>query len=460
MKRAPSALVSIGGFGIAVATLSVATTAAIVILAPPPPTQRASLLLTIAALQRPMPGIDRRLLSERPKGPGVRVLEGLIAAELKRPIRDVHVSWLDRQPVSSAFGNGFRTTLIPARNIKLPSSLVLVQRKNNSFELLMPGTASRAMRNLLLGLPLPAFTASVREGDGRWLSVAPAKPFLAGWQRNILMALAVSLALLAPMAWFFARRLTRPFRALAGALDHHHAVVPQDGPRELREAAATIATMRNRLGIEAAERARILTAIAHDLRTPLTGLRLRLETAPEPQRGRMVADVERMQAMIDEVLAFARGAAAPIELLDIRPLLAAIVDEMAEGGARIRIVPGDDASIAAPKLAFRRAIENLLSNALAYANSGTVAVRRADGQVLISVADQGPGIPAAERERLLRPFERGDSSRNRATGGAGLGLSIVSDFAAQHGGEFTLSDAPSGGTLATLSLPERRLSGS
>lgn len=454
MKRAPSALVSIGGFGIAVATLSVATTAAIVILAPPPPAPRTSAMDAILALRRPMPGFERRLLPEEPKGTSVRMLQGLIAAELDRPAGDVHVAWLDQKSAGRVFNGGARTTVISAPAAKLPPSFVLLQRKSNTFELVAPTTAPRAMRNSLLGLPLPAFTASVRQADNRWLSVAPAQPFLGGWQRNILIALAVSLALLAPMAWFFARRLTRPFRALAGALDHHHAIVPQDGPRELREAAATIATMRNRLAIEAAERARILTAIAHDLRTPLTGLRLRLETAPEPQRGRMVADVERMQAMIGEVLAFARGAAAPVELLEVRPLLAAIVEAMAEGGVPIRLAPGADARIAAPKLAFRRAIENLLGNALAYAGEGTVAVHREGGQVLVSVADQGPGIPATERERLLRPFERGDSSRNRDTGGAGLGLSIVSDFAAQQGGDFTLSDAPGRGTVATLKLPE------
>lgn len=455
MKRAPSALVSIGGFGVAVATLSVATTAAIVILAPPPPTLRTSAMDAIAALRQPqpMPGFDRRLLSTKPEGVRVELLERLIATKLNRPPADVYVTWANGGSVGSAFNGGLRTTMVTARNVKLPSSFVVLNRKDNKFELVMPTTVARTLRDPLLGLPFPAFTASVRQPDNRWLSVAPARPFLAGWQRNILIALAVSLALLAPMTWFFARRLTRPFRALAGALDHHHAAVPQDGPRELREAAATIATMRNRLAIEAAERARILTAIAHDLRTPLTGLRLRLETTAEPQRGRMVADVERMQAMIDEVMAFARDAAAPVEVLDARPLLATIIAEIDEGGASIRLEPGEEACIAVPKLAFRRAIENLLVNAVKYAGGGTVSIHRAAGHVVVTVADHGPGIPAADRERLIRPFERGDSSRNRDTGGAGLGLSIVSDLAAQHGGDFTLASGPEGGTIAMLRLP-------
>lgn len=455
MKRAPSALVSIGSFGIAVATLSVVTTAAIVILAPPPATQRTSAIDAIGALQRPMPGFERRLLPKQPKGERVKMLETLIAAELKRPLRDVQVTWLDNgSRFTGGFGLSSKTMVIRTKDVRLPPSFVLLKGKLNSFEIVKSGALPSALRNTLLGLPLPAFVANVRQADNRWLSVAPTQPFLAGWQRSILTALAVSLLLLAPIAWIFARRLTRPFRALAKALDHHSDIVSADGPRELREAAAAIAAMRNRLGIEAVERARILTAIAHDLRTPLTGLRLRIETTAEPQRSRMVADVERMQAMIGEVVAFARDAAAPVEVLDARPLLAAIVEEMNGEGSPIRLLPGGDACIAVPSLAFRRAVENLLRNAINYAGGGTVEVRRTEGQVLVSIADSGPGIPSVDRERLLRPFERGDSSRNRDTGGAGLGLSIVGDFAARHGGNFTLAEAPDGGTIATLRLPD------
>lgn len=167
----------------------------------------------------------------------------------------------------------------------------------------------------------------------------------------------------------------------------------------------------------------------------------------------MVADVERMQAMIGEVLAFAREAATPAELLDVRPLLGTIVDQMAGNGGTVRLLPGDEAHIRAAETAFRRAIENLVRNALDYAGGGTIALNDDDTMVRIAVADNGPGIPAADRERLMRPFERGDASRNRDTGGVGLGLSIVRDFAARHRGDFTLADAPGGGTIATLRLP-------
>lgn len=455
MSRAPSALVAIGGFGVAVATLSVATTAAIVILAPPPPALRTSPAEAVAALRGEMPGFDRRLADMPPKGVRATMIEGLIAAELRRSPADVRVTW----PEGTFRGDvrlrirGAGMAVRRGTGDTRPPAFVLVERQKGRFEMLAPGAASSAIRTSLLGLPMPAFAASVRQRDGRWLTIEAVRPFLGGWHRNILIALAVSLLLLVPLAWIFARRLTRPFRALAGALGGTADAIPEEGPRELREAAAAITAMRTRLATEAAERARMLTAIAHDLRTPLTGLRLRIEAAPEPQRARMVADVERMQAMIVEVLAFARDAASPSELLDVRTLLTQIAVDMTAGGAAIRLMPGDEAWVSVPEPAFRRAIENLLRNAIDYAGGGTVEVERVYSCVVVSVADTGPGIPPADRERLLRPFERGEASRNRDTGGAGLGLSIVRDFAAQHRGDFALADAPGGGTIATLRLP-------
>ncbi|MEH3159923.1 MAG: HAMP domain-containing sensor histidine kinase [Sphingomonas taxi] len=455
MRRAPSALVSIGGFGVAVAALSVATTAAIVILAPQPPAPRFSAAEAVAALRQPTPGFDRRSLDRPPAGVRSTMLEGLIAGELKRSPRDIRVIWpggASRPGISV-----HRTTIVTGPRAVapgLPPSFVLVPRGGARFEMVKPDTVNGALRSALIGMPVSAFTASVRQADGRWLAVCAARPFLGGWQRNILIALAISLALLAPLAWIFARRMTRPFRALARAIDRDdNDVKVDDGPRELREAAAAIASMRSRLAAEAAERVRMLSAIAHDLRTPLTGLRLRVEGAPEPQRARMVADVDRMQAMIGEILTFARDAAAPADIVAVRPLLAAIVADMQGAGAAIRLLPCDEAWARLPEPAFRRAVENLLRNAQDYAGGGSVTMRRDGDAIVISVTDNGPGIAAADRERLLRPFERGDASRNRDTGGAGLGLSIVRDFAAQHRGRFALSDALDGGTVATLWLP-------
>jgi signal transduction histidine kinase len=461
MRRAPSALLLVGGFGVAVAVLSVATTAAVVLLAPQPPALRMSAAAAITALSEDMPGYARRVASAPPDGARAAMLEQMIAAELRRSPADVRAVWIDG--VLPREGSPLHNSRIriPAGVLSprtgtgssRSAAFVLLGRSNGSFQMVAAPAATAAIRRTFIGLPMPAFIASVRGSDGRWLIVRPVEPLLSGWRRNVLIALALSLLLLLPLAWLFARRLTRPFRALAGALANTADAVPEQGPRELREAAAAIAAMRTRLAAEAAERARMLTAIAHDLRTPLTGLRLRIEASPEPQRARMVADVERMQAMIGEVLSFARHAALPNELVEVRHVLAETVADMGESAATIRIAPGDDVQVAVPASAFRRVIENLLRNAIDYAGGGTIEARRNNDDVIISVTDDGPGIPAVDRERLLRPFERGDTSRNRGTGGAGLGLSIVREFAAQHRGEFTLADSAQTGTTAALRLP-------
>ncbi|WP_073973531.1 sensor histidine kinase [Erythrobacter donghaensis] len=454
MKRAPSALVSIGGFGIAVAVLSVTATAVIVLAAPPPPATRIVASEAIMALRSETPGFERRITAAPPSGARIPMIEGLIAAELGKSADDLRVTRLDAAPeVAVSVRTMPKDEAARLFGKDLPDTIVLRERDTAKLKVVEPAAATGALRQVLIDLPLPAYAASLRQPDGRWLVVRPAEPFLGGWQRSILIALAVSLLLLAPLAWFFARRLTRPFRALAGALGSDASLIAQEGPRELREAAAAIAAMQNRLAEEATERARMLTAIAHDLRTPLTGLRLRIEGVPEPQRTRMVHDVERMQAMIGEVLNFARDAAAPAALIDVRAALELIVDAMDAGRGMIVLEPGEDAQIRVPEPAFRRAIENLLSNAVTYAGGGTVGIARSQGEVAISVRDEGPGIPEADRERLLRPFERGEGSRNRDTGGAGLGLSIVHNFAAQHAGTFALRDAPGGGTAAILRLP-------
>ncbi len=450
MKRAPSALVSIGGFGVAVAMLSIATTATIIVVAPPPPTFRMSAADAIEALRAPPPGFERDIISRPPPGERLKNLENSIAAKLQRPRASVVVTRLDE-----AASGGVRNRQSAATDNAAPHGQTMIFRSTGDglFEKLDPNVQSQEYLNAEINMMRPAFAVSIRQPDGRWLRVEPSQPLLSPWQRNMLISLALTLLLLVPLAWIFARRLTRPFRALAGALGDNADAVPQEGPRELREAAAAIDAMRTRLAIEAAERARILTAIAHDLRTPMTGLRLRTESAPEPQRTRMIADIERMQAMIGEVLNFARDAAAPVEIVDVQPLLADIVQEMDARGRKTRLLDGDDAQIAVSKPTFRRAIENLLQNASDYAGGGSVRAKRTAHEVEIIVSDKGPGIPADDRERLLRPFERGDASRNRETGGVGLGLSIVRDFAARNHGSFELCDAPERGTLAVLRLP-------
>jgi signal transduction histidine kinase len=434
--KPPSALTAVGGFGVAVALMSVATTAAIVVLVPEPPARRVTPWAAMNALVYGGQGFIRYRSAE-PRGHRLPWVEQLLAIELRRNADEVRVVWI--APASRV---GERVGGMPPQ--------AMTDRVFSATELARLGWRDR--RNLLKA-EQPALVASIRTDEGDWLSVRPDPPWLNAWRFKVLAALGGSLALLAALALLLARHLTRPFRDLAEALGHRSAILPTGGPRELRDAVAVIAETRSRLEEEVSERSRMLSAIAHDLRTPLTALRLRVETAGGAKRERMIADIERMQAMIRDILEFTQAAAMPRERLAVRGLLKEAVAEMPGGEGRLRLLPGREAWVEVPPLGLRRAVENLMRNALDYADDGDIELLVGDGMVSITVRDDGPGIRGEDMERMLRAFERGEVSRNRETGGVGLGLSIVQEFAAREGGRFELAANTGGGTLATLTLP-------
>lgn len=432
--RPPSALATIGTFGVAVAIASVGTASALITLAPEPRAPRYSPWAAMTALCCGGQGFVRYASSE-PRGRRIPWMEQLFAIEMQRDPSDVRVVWLEN-PAEGRSGSAERT--------------VAATRQFTAAELAWLGWRDR--RSLLTEMQ-PAIVASVKQSGPGWRSVRPDPPWLSAWRLMVLAILAGSLAFLTGLALLLARYLTRPFRRLADALESGSPVLPAGGPRELRDAATVIAEGRRRLEEEVSERSRILAAIAHDLRTPLTALRLRVETVQDAKRERMIRDIERMQNMLREILEFTQAAAVPRERFAVRRLLEETVAEMPGAEGRLRLLPGKDAWVEVPPLGLRRAVENLMRNALDYAGHGDVEVTAAGNIITISVRDHGPGLPSEDVERLMRAFERGEGSRNRATGGAGLGLSIVQGFAAQEGGSFALSADPSGGTRASLNLP-------
>ena len=456
--RRPRALTAIGGFSVAIAVLSVAITASIVLLMPDPPAVRMTIADAVAALRGTNASLARTFGSPPDRSPAV-LLQPVLAQAIGRPIADVRVVWLDRAArptrgdgvvVFTARSKGEAAGKMLWPGGTPPSGPVVIRRQGVLPMRIVPrGMTDSLIGKVLLTLPQPAFAASVRLADGRWLTVAPQSRTFGGWRLKVLVALVASVAVLAPLVWLFARRLTRPFRALASAIDAGRDPPQAQGPRELQDAARAILHLRARLSAETDERMRMLTAVAHDLRTPLTSLKLRIEAVPEPQRARMAADADRMGAMIADVLDYARTANASRHPVQVRTMVAGILADV----PTVHLMEGPEVTVIAVEPAFRRAVENLVRNAADYAGGGDVAVRQDGATVLVSVTDTGPGIPAADRERLLLPFERGEASRNRGTGGAGLGLSIVHDFAAQHRGTFTLGEGPDGGTIATLRLP-------
>lgn len=198
----------------------------------------------------------------------------------------------------------------------------------------------------------------------------------------------------------------------------------------------------------------MLAAVAHDLRTPLTGLRLRAEFAPAPQAARMVADIERMDAMIEQVLDYARGELQPPQMraLDLAALLEDCVQAALLRGVDIVLQGPDTLPWYGDALLLRRAVDNLIDNAARYAGAVELQVALAGHDVQLDVMDRGPGIAEADRARLLQPFQRSESSRSRATGGAGLGLAVAANVARRHAGQLQLLHREGGGLIARLLL--------
>ncbi|MFN4091337.1 MAG: ATP-binding protein [Brevundimonas sp.] len=304
------------------------------------------------------------------------------------------------------------------------------------------------------------FAASVQQADGRWATVEPPKGLLSPWQQRVLLALVISMLLLAPLVWWMARRLTRPIRVFAEAAERLGAdpdaePLEPSGPSEVRTAIAAFNDMQASLRAHMRQRAQTIAAIAHDLRTPLTRLRFRAEQSPDSVRDRMAADIEEMDALIAQAMAFVRGETTPErrEVFDLDALAAACADGFIETGAAVTFDGGGELPVRADPAALRRALGNLIGNAVKYAGAARVMAFAEGGQAVVLVEDEGPGLPDDELEAVFEPFRRGERSRNRETGGAGLGLTVARQAARAHGGDVVLANREGGGLAARLTLP-------
>lgn len=318
--------------------------------------------------------------------------------------------------------------------------------------------------------PLPTFgSLPPTPGLGGPPANAPGGPPGEGLPLPVLLLdYGVRLVVIAAAAWWGSRWLARPMarlvaasEALGPALARGKAMAPLDehqGTREVRTAAGVFNRMAAQIRQQFQARGLMIAAISHDLRTPLTRMRLRLETAAidDPLRQRCVADLQEMNALIDTVLDVFRGADGPATALqrtDISSLVQALVDDRAELGAAVSM-QGEGVLALVDPSALRRVLGNLIDNALRYAGSAEVGVTRDGAQVLVSVEDRGPGIPTAQLEAVLQPFVRLEPSRHPASGGTGLGLFIARELTQRMGGALQLENRPGGGLRAVVILPQ------
>ena len=225
------------------------------------------------------------------------------------------------------------------------------------------------------------------------------------------------------------------------------------GAREVRQAGQSFMAMRARIKRYLHQRTEMLAGVSHDLRTPLTRMKLGIAMLPESEdRAALDADAREMERMLEGYLAFVRDSQeADREIVDVRSLIDDVAADFARLGQTLEVSVEEDLSVAASRVSLKRAIDNLCSNAFRYGDHVTISGERDGESVLLIVDDDGPGIPAEDRERALQPFERLDPARSEA--GTGLGLSIVQDMVRSHGGRLKLSQSPEGGLRATISLP-------
>ena len=284
---------------------------------------------------------------------------------------------------------------------------------------------------------------------------------------GLLLDIGVRLSALTLAAWIAASWLSRPIKRLAAAAHELGRSVgddsrrtacgtlPEEGPRECRDATRVFNRMRAQIHRQLDERDRFVAAVSHDLRTPLTRLRLRAEgLADATQQAQFRQDIAEMDQMIAATLDYLRGA-APAEAvvqLDLQALVGSLAEDQQACGHAVEAF-GNGAPLPAQASALRRALCNLVDNAVRYANGAQIHLIDATDGLRIEVRDRGPGIAEAELDKVLAPFYRLDGSRNRQHGGVGLGLAIAHDIARRQGGTLVLRNGADGGLVASLTLP-------
>jgi signal transduction histidine kinase len=312
-----------------------------------------------------------------------------------------------------------------------------------------PGDVQRLQAHLLLSDGSPLTIDIMPRG------VMP----VADWLPYVFI---VQMALLMLCAWYAVRQATRPLGRLAEAAEtldpnRRGPALDETGPSEVAHAAAAFNAMRERIAHYLEERVQILAAISHDLQTPITRMRLRADMADDtPERDKLVRDLAEIERLVQDGIAYARSAHSSGEKatrLDLSSFIDSIAYDYQDIGKAVRVSGVVSGTVATKPHALRRILAKFVDNALKYAGRAVISVVGDDGRTVIAVLDRGPGIPDDRLEAAMKPFFRLEGSRNRETGGAGLGLAIAQQLAASIGGAVRLCNRPGGGLAAEIVLP-------
>lgn len=306
-------------------------------------------------------------------------------------------------------------------------------------------------------------TASVQLSDGRWLSVETGPPPGPGRREWLVFAFWLMLIAIgvAGLATFVVMRATRPLSVLERAVaaigpDGEFTALPEEGPPEVKAAARAINLLSLRLRAAMESRMRLVAAAGHDLRTPMTRMRLRAEFLSEDEeREKWLADLEELDRIADSAIRLVREEVDPDarQTADIEAMVREIAAELVEIKLPVRVTRATPGRALVRPLAMKRALRNLVVNAATHGLSAAISVETMRDTVTIAIEDQGPGIPPALLERAFEPFFRVDPARKATTPGAGLGLAIAKEIVARNGGQLTIANRPSGGLVQVVTLP-------
>lgn len=300
---------------------------------------------------------------------------------------------------------------------------------------------------------------TLRDGAPLTIDLIPRMPPVASWLPVVLV---LQLLLVALCSWIAVRQVVRPFLQFTRAVDSldpaAHSPMTEKGPVEVRKAAHAFNEMQSRIQTYLRERAQILASISHDLQTPITRMKLRIEMADQPElRDKLLSDLDNMSSLVREGIAYARSSESLEETtlkLELNAWVNSIASDYQDIGKNVQFhARNARLPIVTRPQALRRVMTNLLDNALKFGDSAVIEIDEDERQVAIRIMDNGPGIPEAELEAVLQPFYRVETSRNRETGGTGLGLAIAAQLTAQLDGKLHLANRAEGGLAVSVILP-------
>ncbi|OOZ35786.1 ATP-binding protein [Solemya velesiana gill symbiont] len=306
------------------------------------------------------------------------------------------------------------------------------------------------------------FQVQVQLSDDKWLSILrPLPEDIESWPARMLFTLIAVLVAIVVTSLIAVRQLTRPLNTLAEAADElgrniDRPPLPESGTKEVQQASRAFNNMQQRLQRYIKDRSRMLAAVSHDLKTPITRLRLRTEMLDDPEvKKQFERDLSEMEQMVLATLHYMRGTESseePVDL-DLVALLEALQDDMSELGWKVTIEESQVEPYRGRPLILKRCFANLIENAVRYGDEAIIHIQDSPEQVSIVIEDHGPGIDEQELENLFKPFYRAEESRSKETGGSGLGLGIARNIARAHGGDVTLQRGENGGLEAVVTLP-------